>query len=442
MRRSLFLGIGVIETVLACVLVIIGWQIPRPSAADQCFDRADQITRSAAEQVHLFRGQIGEIRQKDFPKMARQLRIRAETVVGNFRTASIDFATVEAISAALATSSRDLESWSDALNAEKYLAVLADLNDEVNRPSSQRLAEPAAGPASPVAGDIDRGLFGLWRGPELASKATNASPRDLDDKQRLEGPKCVEGLVAIRGRCAELEQNLDSTIRHVQILSSINLPFVALGGAPTGIEMRPLWPEGRIIAMELQKSLDVLKAFNQQLNSIASAAPEMFKALAGPNHPNGETGKSMGASSDRFRELTAELRKNSRELQQIRRTWPALVETMRSSARALKSSQRQLDAVLAQRAFCERAVNDSGRITGAAEDLFDSCSAQFEARLDEQEKALGQMEKGLNDVADTLPPVKQTANDVLVALRWMFWLVAGFIGLHGAFVACDACLKR
>jgi hypothetical protein len=430
MRRNLFLGIAVIETVLACAFVIIGWQIPRPSAADQSFDRADQTTRSAAKQVHLFRGQIGEIRQKDFPKIARQLKNRAETVVGNLRTASIDFATVEAISAALATSSRDLEIWSDALNAEKYLAALADLNDEAIHPSEERGAAPAS--TSPAAGDIDRGLFGLWQRPELTTKAHDTAPHDLDDARRLNGPKCVEGFLAIRGRCAELEHNLDSTIRQVQILSSVSLPVLSLGSAPGGVEMRPLWPEGRIIATELQKSLDVVKAFNQRLNLIAGAAPQTSRDLADRNHP----------SADRFRELATELGKNSRELRQTLRTWPALVETMRSSALALKSSQRQLEAVLSQRAFCEHAVSDRGEITGAAEDLFDSCTAQFDARLDEQEKALGQMETGFNDIANTLPPVKQTANDVLLALRWMFWLVAGFIGAHGAFVACDACLKR
>ncbi len=441
MRRRFYLGIASVEAVLACAFVVIGWQIPRPDAADQSFDRADETTRSAAKHVRLFRDQLGEIRQKDFPNMARQLRIRTESVVKNFGASPIDFTTVESISAALATSSRDLDSWSDALNAEKYLAVLDEINDEANHDSTQRRGEPAAGSTSP-AGDVDRSLFGSWRAPDTASKANTALPHDLEDKRRLDGSKCVEGLVAIRERCAELEQNLDTTIRQVNVLSAISLPAVSLGGAPAGIEMRPLWPEGRLISMELQKSLDLVKSFNQQLNSIAGAAPEIFKAFAGRKQPNGAADKSMEPSAERFRELSTELRKNGRQLQQIVRSWPALVETMRSSARALKGSQRQLDAVLAQRAFCERAVHNSGQMTGTVEDLLDSYGAQFDVRLDEQEKALGQMEKGLNDVAETLPPVKQTANDVLLALRWMFFLVAGFIGLHGALVACEALVKR
>jgi hypothetical protein len=119
-------------------------------------------------------------------------------------------------------------------------------------------------------------------------------------------------------------------------------------------------------------------------------------------------------------------------------TWPVLVETMHRSATVLNGSHRQLESVLAQRVQCERAVNNSQQIAQTAASLIESSTTTLDARLDEQQQSLGQMERGLNEVSDNLPGVKQTANDLLLTLRWMFWLVGGLIGLHGLFVVCDA----
>ena len=76
MRRGLLLSIGILEACLACVLVVVGWRLPHPDAIEKSFNRVGHVAVNAETQVRLMREQIAEIRQRDFPRVANQLKCK------------------------------------------------------------------------------------------------------------------------------------------------------------------------------------------------------------------------------------------------------------------------------------------------------------------------------------------------------------------------------
>lgn len=438
MRRGLLLGIGILETLVACVLFGVGWQLPRPEAVDQSVQRVGVVTRSAQEQVQLMRRQVDDVRRKEFPKVAGQVRIQSRAVSANLRTRAIDFDAIEAMSDSLTTVAQGLDGWSDALDGGMNLARLrgpvapADSPEAPVSASALQTAATLDAAADALDGDVGRALGAIARSPLTGpADLLVALQGGVANEGRVESSVRADRFEATRENLRELEASLASAAPQVEALGTAVYPVVtpSPGGAPS-VELRPVWPEGRRAAEGLRNAHAGVRSLNREIDYFSGrtpGVPSLGSALASARHT---------------REMAAGLRKTRKGLDQAFRAWPEFAATMHRSASVLNGSRSQLDHVLTRRTQYERAVQSSERLTQTTDELIETYSGRFDTRLREQEQALGRMERGLGEVNDALPTVGKTANDMFGAVRWMFWLVGALIAIHGVFVGVEAMLKN
>jgi hypothetical protein len=56
---------------------------------------------------------------------------------------------------------------------------------------------------------------------------------------------------------------------------------------------------------------------------------------------------------------------------------------------------------------------------------------QFDGRLEEEQAALADLDRSLESVRESLPPCGRSAATLVTLGRWLAWLGAALIGLHG-----------
>jgi hypothetical protein len=449
MRRRVLISIGILETLLACVLIVVGFRLPASERIDQGFERVGSVSRGAQREVQLMRHQIAEVRRKDFPKVASQLRTQSRAVTTNLKAQAIDFDSVEATSEALGAVAQGLESWSETLDAGKYLPTARGLGLTADIIDLQVVVSTALSPY--LGGDFNpeqavERFRCVAAGQELAAAFLGGGSICRDcNRERFE---------AARAALRDLDSALASAVRQVDLLSDALIPVVTPNGVlPPTIEMRPVWPEGRRVADGLRQSRSRIQAINRDVDRIirtiaGTPGIDELPDQLGQVRFGGELAELARSSSSglrnpaQLRDLSNGLRRTQRGIEESLRAWPELVETMHRSATVLNGSHRQLEVVLAQRAECERAVRNSQQLADTTEELLQGYSSKLDVRLGEQERTLGQMERSLGEVNEALPVVAQSATDLLSVVRWMFWLIGALLALHGIFVAAEAQLKR
>lgn len=110
MRRIVFFGMGILECVVAAVLVAFGFQIPAADDVAHGFHSAERVTRRAADQVLILRRQVEELRRPELMQLAERLQSQTRTVAGTIKNKQINFDTVEAMRDALGEIADTLDS--------------------------------------------------------------------------------------------------------------------------------------------------------------------------------------------------------------------------------------------------------------------------------------------------------------------------------------------
>ena len=59
------------------------------------------------------------------------------------------------------------------------------------------------------------------------------------------------------------------------------------------------------------------------------------------------------------------------------------------------------------------------------------------ARLQQQEESLDNLRGGLQQIREAIPETSRTVAGIVTAVRWLFWVIAGLLVLHGATVLLD-----
>jgi hypothetical protein len=450
MRRCILFGIGLIETLLACVLLAVGFRLPRSESIDEGFQRASVVAQTAQNQVQLIRGQLGEVRHKDFPKVANHLRVQTRAVSSSLRAQAIDFDSVDATSDALGAVSQGLESWSETLDADRYLSNARELG------RTAELLEWQAAWTDPrkAVCKYQTGMDTNW-GPivDLVCGSFDVRSLTIMAASLFQDLKCAPALDVnpirdVRDSFREIEETLATAVRQVDALGEAVYPFVTPNGAlPPTIEFRPVWSDGRKVGDALSKAGAAVRAIGRDLDRADRAIEMLTKQRregrsATPTDDAGRIAAAVARTSIQLRELASDLRRTQQGIEQSLRAWPELVQTMRRSATVLEGSHRQLEVVLSQRSECERAVRNSQQLADSSEDVVRGYTAKLDVRLGDQERSLAQVEEGLREVNESLPAVSQAASDLLSVIRWMFWLIGGLIAIHGVYVAVEAKMKR
>jgi hypothetical protein len=436
MYRSVLLGIGVIETLVAGVLITVGCCLPRREVVDDSFQRVGHATESGEKQVQLMRLQVDEVRRTGFPQLTRQLRSQTDAVAANVQSSTVDFAALQAMSDGLGATAKGLETWSEVLNPKQYqpaldsLGTMADLLDGKGRPG-------------------ENGLDGDWRqltklihepldvlsSPELIAVMVRLAAK----RQALEQLQQDGTWPAARAELRNLESSLEQLVEQTEALSAASYPALT----NKGVEMKQAWPDGARTAAGLRGWLVAVKAVNRDLEGVDAAlasALNSFECIEPADECDNRDCKVR--SPQRLRESAASLRTAQLGLSTTLQSWPALVGTMKRSVQVLYESRRQLDGAISHRQQYERTLRDSKQLAHSVEELLESYTTKLDACLGEQQQSLEQMENGLHQVSAALPEAQHTTSDLFVSLRWMFWLVGGLIGLHGLFLAASVHLKH
>ncbi len=450
MRSGIRLSIGILETILAGVLFVIGWQLPHSDSVEDSFGRVEHVTRNAEAQVRSMREQISELRRKDFPKVASQLRAQTRSFSAKWKDPALDFPTAEAIDATVAESALSLEDWAEALNAGDRISDASPIHRKSDWGANPlaRATLHARMALEQCASQLETECRALHIGlaaPMDSGIVIQAMGRVGRIKYWLDRINGAGGnrLANLREATAELESSLDTAHRQVEQVSSAAIPLVIPNGSsPPVVQMTPLWPEGKQVARTLGQASAAVKQANRQLDDFA----RLLRALYPQNADRGPeiAPASMAMLIDGphgMRSLANALRSAVDSLERTLPDWPKVARSMQATARTLRGSP-QLDGLVWQRSEYERAFRDSRKVTETAEELVQTYSRRIDVRLGEQEQSLAQMESGLSEASAAIPSVSNTAVDLLNAIRWMFLLVGGLVGLHGAFVICEARSKH
>src|SRR5207244_3014838 len=122
--------------------------------------------------------------------------------------------------------------------------------------------------------------------------------------------------------------------------------------------------------------------------------------------------------------------------------WPETRRTLHQLATALNATRGQLDQALEHREDYEAALQQTVLVTETFSAMLPLITDQFDSRLDEEEQALTDLGQSLEEVRGVLPVYEKTTTNVILTGRWLAWLVAAIVALHGGYVVLSSGLGR
>lgn len=484
MRRVVFLGVGGLELAIAAVLAYTGQQLPAPAEVEQGFDRMDGVTEQASRQVGLMRRQVVDVRRPGLQRDAAKLKENTKTVTGILKAQQVDFATVANLKDSLAQVAAGLDGLSDTLDADKVgqlgvgLGETADFLDKSVVPAAERSAESLDRATADLARDAARLSAMLKEAPpdlKAAKEVYDGLGRfdeGLERMARLLDPKRLD---AIRDGFSGLETSLSLTAGQAEQLSKYTYPQIRVKGLRIETEEKPFWPQGDEVAAGLRKSVEGVRAAQKELGDVGEHLPALRQSLEESRKSLAQTRASLGQAlkqrdklepllrdvplqsarlaedlpklgqelaqvmrdTKKMRDVAVALRKAQQGIEATTQKWPAMKTGLLKTATVVRAAANQLDRVLQRRQEYEAALAQTTELADTFAATVPVFTDEVVVRLDEQEKALADMERSLDDARSVIPAYKRSARDVVSAGRLLAWLVAALIGLHGTFLLAE-----
>ncbi len=491
MRRLIFLVLGVLELVSAAVLVYFAWLVPGPREVEQTKARAERLTRHTGEQVERLRDQFRLLRQRRPQMRELALRLQSEMRVVNdhLKTQSIDYDTVQALRDALGDAANGLDGLSQTLDPKdlkqfgKGMKAAADF------------LENQVGPAAANAADnLDKTAGSLRDDAKLLSSLLRTAPpdlkaaRDIHDGlgifdqglERMQQLLRVERIDTMREGFKGLEQSLSTGAEQVQRLAGYTYPVVRLNGWTPAFEQRAFWPEGGEIADGMRKAAKGAAAADDELHSLAKDLPSLRQALAESRKAAAATRQALATAlkqqdkvegllqsvpeyaarltdqlpqladslakilrdTSRLKEVGGLLRQTQKGIDNAVSRWPELRKNLGRSSLLLHNTQAQLDYVLTHRDEYEASLQHTLLLSRTISASLPLLSEQLEMELDDQERALTNLDDSINDVRESLPGLAHGASNILQTTRLLLLLLAVIFGLHGGYLIAGSRMGR
>ncbi len=485
MRRTLFLVLGILEFAIAAVLVSLGWQLPRTAEVEESFDRADQVTRRAGDQVRLSRQQLHALRRPQVQQLADRLRKQTHVVTRDLRARAIDYEKVAAMRDALGKAADGLDRSAKGVEA----VPVAELRDGLGDLASY-LDRGVVPTAEKSADDLDQSVKGLHDDArhleELLRTATPdlKTAREVHDSlarfgeglERMRASLQLRRLARMREGFRGLETALSTGAGQVERVAGYTYPDVQMRGLRPQVSMKPFWPEGGEIAQGLRKAADGVSAAGKELDDMSADLPKMLESLDESRKLVDRTRESLAVAlrqqeklepvlkampdraahlavtlprlgedlarllrgTSRLRDLARLLRNTQKVLDLAVIHAPELRDGLVRSADLLRSTRDQLDQVVQNRQQYEAAMSESIRLAETLSTLLPLLAQQLSTHLEEQDRGLGDLEKSIDEVSVALPAYEKTTVCLLDTGRILAWLVALTVGLHAAYLVAGA----
>ncbi|HZT80555.1 MAG TPA: hypothetical protein VFA26_10040 [Gemmataceae bacterium] len=489
MRRLIFSCLAILEFAIAAVLVAFGCYLPSTGEVHQSFSSVERATRRSGGQVHNLRNQVHELRRPEIREMSVKLKEQTLTVSSALRKQKIDYQAVEAISDSLGQAAGGLDELSETLDPKAVgkigdgLGATADYLDQRVIPTASKAADHLDGSTAVLRKDAAR-LSVLLRqsAPDLqaAQEIHDGLARFSDGLDAVNRSLKMQHLEAMREGFKGLEDSLTTGAEQVERLSGCTYPVVTFNGLRPEVEQRKFWPEGDQIAEGMRKAAAGVKAAGKELDRISADLPKLRGSLEESRKVADRTRLAMAEAlrqrdkvepllkevpehaaklaedlpalsaglakvlrdTQGLQEIAASLRQAQKGIDAAVKRWPELRTTLSRSAGLLRATQAQMRQVLDNRQEYESALRQMIRLADIYAYLLPVFVDQLDRHLEEQERSLAELGQSIDEVSEAVPVYERTATRIVQTGKLLSWLVAGIVGLHGAYLMLSVRLGR
>jgi uncharacterized phage infection (PIP) family protein YhgE len=488
MRRAWFVGLGVLELAVAAVLLSFGWQLPGGADVERSFGSAERVTERTARQVRLLRDQVHDLRQPEMDELAGRLQTQMRKVTRTLRAQGVDFDTVRTMSDSLGDVTAGLNSLADTLDADSVgklgegLGTTADYLDRV-APAAAKAADRLDASTAALRSDA-AGLAALLRETPLDLKAAreihDGLARFSDGLDKMGAALKLQKFDTMRTGVKGLESALNRGADQVDRLSGYTYPVITVRGLKPMVDQKQFWPEGGKIAEDLRKAAEGVSAAGQEMDGLATELPKLRESLEESRKVADRSREALALAlkqqdkvepllkkvpeqaaaladelpklgadlarvlrdTEKLKDLAASLRRAQKGIDGAVTRWPELRKTLTRSASLLKAAQQQLGHVVEHRREYEQALSETIALTEEFADRLPQFTHHLDGQLGEQEQSFDDLGRSIDEVTAALPEYARTASRLVQATRLLLWLVAGIVGLHGAYLILSARLGR
>src|SRR5215471_3972401 len=116
MRRTIFRVLGILELLVAVLLVDLGCELPKTADVERSFQSAERVTDRSGTQVKILHQQVQDLRRMELQQLSARLQKQTRAVTAMVRGQSVDFDTVRTMSEALGEVAGGLGNLADTLD--------------------------------------------------------------------------------------------------------------------------------------------------------------------------------------------------------------------------------------------------------------------------------------------------------------------------------------
>lgn len=477
MRTTLTRLLGALQLSAAAVLALVAIWLPGRSDVAGGFQEAEDFTSDLRRQIARMETHVAELRDPQLVQMMEQLDKRAQQLPGMLRTQRIDFETLAVVREAAGDVGDGLAELATTFDEKNLEGVESGLSE------SATFLEKVATASGEVADQLDQSTASLQEDAELLAEVLEQSPLDLKaarevhaglerfnaSLKRLDKLVAEERLEEMSKGTKGLNKSLTQTADQVEALADYHYPVVEFDGYLPIISLRKFWPAGDDVATGLRDAADGIAALDEQIAAVKKELPSIRSVVTESEGVIGTTEKSLATAleqlekvqplleripenskrlseelpettdklsqvlreTERLRTVAASLRKAKASFGTTAENWEGTRKTLLATATMLNKFGEQVDMAIEHREGYESLVDESVEFSEALVEHLGSLTRQFASRLEEEEKALAEMQGRLQKVEQSLPAYRRQSVALLRVGGLLLWLGAAIFGIQG-----------
>ncbi len=487
MRRILFSTLGILEILVAAVLIFLVYLSTRTDVAD-AFTKAERVTRRASNQVRLVQVQVENLHGPEMRDLAQRLQEQTRLLTAALQTKDLDFDTLGTLSDAVGDMATGLEGLANSFQATQIDKLGSGLGEAAN------FLEKVIPTATKSADDLEKATTAMQADARRLQVLLKETPVDLKGARAVHDSlaRFAEGLAkfkpalnlerldTMREGFRGMQTSLATGAEQVERLGGFTYPVVAMNGLKPEVTQRPFWPEAGSVAAGLRKASDGILAGSKEVDRLAQELPKLRAALDESRQIVEKTRDSLGDTlrqeeklepllkdmpakaaflaeqlpalgkdlaqllrdTGKLKEVATALHQTQKVTDNLSESWPALRVAMLRSATLLKTTRGHLDGFLQNRRQLEEARRQAVDLGESFATMVPLFSDQIEGQLQEQDRGLTELRESIDEVGDLLPAFGTTMARLFQVGRLLAWLVAAIICLHGTYLLLSARIGR
>lgn len=486
MRRIVFSTLGVLEILVAAVLIFLIYLSTRANVAD-AFTKAERVTRRASNQVRLVQVQVENLHGPEVRELANRLQEQTRLLTAALQTKDLDFDTLGTLSDAVGDMATGLEGLANSFQAAQFDKLGTGLGETANFlekviPTSAKSADDLEKATAAMQADARRLQLLLKETPVdlKAARAIHDSLARFAEGLAKFQPLNLEHLDTMREGFRGMQASLTTGADQVERLDKFTYPVVNMNGLKPEVTQRPFWPEAGSVAAGLRKASDGIQAGGKEVDRLTRELPKLRAALDESRQVVEQARDSLAVTvrqqeklepllkdmpskvgflaeqlpalgkdlaqvlrdTGKLKEVATALRQAQQVLDNLSGSWPDLRTAMLRSATLLKNTRGHLHGFLQNRRQLEEARRQAVDLGESFAVMVPLLSEQIEGQLQEQDRGLVALRESIDEVGDLLPAYGTTMARLFQVGRLLAWLVAAIICLHGTYLLLSARIGR